>query len=73
MERKLFLEKMSREELKELVELLDDLDARGYTGSEKLHSYADTWYSNNVGLERLLLLRLDVYSEIVHRWIKTIE
>ena len=70
MERKLFLEKMNNTELKELVELLDDLDIRGYTNNEKLRSYADTWYSNTVGLERLLLLRLDVYSEIVHRWAK---
>jgi len=70
MERKLFLKKMSNADLKELIVLLDDLDIKGYTESEKLRSYADTWYSNNVGLERLLLLRLDVYSEIVHRWAK---
>jgi len=71
MKSKLFLEKMSDTNLKELILLLEDLDRRGYTDSEILHSYANTWYENSVGMERLLLLRLDVHYEVTQRWLKT--
>ena len=71
MKSKLFLEKMSDTNLKELILLLEDLDRRGYTDSEILNSYANTWYENSVGMERLLLLRLDVHYEATQRWLKT--
>lgn len=68
MESKLFLEKMSDKKLKELLELIEDMDTKGTTDSEIIHYYADTWYDNKVGIERLLRLQIDVYREASHRY-----
>lgn len=68
MSSKLFLEKMSDKKLKELLELLEEMDIKGSTDSEVVHHYADAWYSNNVGVERLLFLQIDTYREASHRY-----
>jgi tRNA U54 and U55 pseudouridine synthase Pus10 len=65
---KLFLEKLSDEKLKELLELLEDMEIKGTTDSEIIHHYADTWYDNRVGVERLLRLQIDTYREASHRY-----
>jgi len=70
MNRKLFLEKLTDEKLKELLELLEDMEIKGSTDNEIIHHYADTWYDNRVGVERLLLLQIDTYREASFRWRK---
>ncbi|MFA5409830.1 MAG: hypothetical protein WC343_13745 [Bacilli bacterium] len=70
MNRKLFLEKLSDQKLKELINLLEELDIKGATDSELLRNYADTWYDNKVGIERFACLQIDVYKEATYRWIR---
>jgi hypothetical protein len=66
--RKLFLQKLSDEKLKELISLLESLEIKGATDSEILRGYADTWYDNKIGIERLVCLQIDVYKETAYRW-----
>jgi len=65
---KLFLQKMTDDKLKELLELLEDMDIKGSTDSEIIHHYADTWYDNKVGIERLILLQIDTFREASYRY-----
>ena len=69
---KLFLEKMSDGYLKELVREIDDFERVGTTASELIWRYADTWYTNSVGLERLMCLTIDAYREAADRWLRQI-
>jgi hypothetical protein len=71
MNSKLFLQKLSDEKLKEVIGLLETLEINGSTDSELLHHYANTWYDNKVGIERLLCLQNDVYKEAAYRWLTT--
>lgn len=67
---KLFLEKMSDGELKNLVTVINDFERVGSTDNELVWRYADTWYYNNVGLERLMQLTIDTYREASDRWLR---
>jgi len=69
--RPLFLEKMSDEKLMELVQMINDFEIVGATNNEVLLRYADTWYPNPVGLERLMRLTVDVFREAANRWLRT--
>jgi hypothetical protein len=55
--------------LEELIDLLEDMEIKGSTDSEVLRNYADTWYENKIGIERLAALQIDTYHEATYRWI----
>lgn len=68
MRRPLWVQKLSDEKLKQLIEDLYALEATGRTDREYLRQIADTWYSSNTGIERLMLMANDCYKEAAFRW-----
>lgn len=68
MNRKLFLEKMSDDKLKEVFEKIEDAQINCGTDDEEIIFLADTYYSNKTGIERLLFLAMDIYRECAIRW-----
>lgn len=68
MNRKLFLEKMSDDKLKEVFEKIEDAQINCGTDDEEIIFLADTYYSNKTGIERLLFLAMDIYREYAIRW-----
>lgn len=60
--------KLSDEQLCKYLDELNEFELRGNTDSELLHNTANMWYSNAAGIERLLLLSIDVYKEAAFRW-----
>lgn len=69
---KLFLEKMRDVDLRKLIGEINDFERTGSTNSENILRCADTWYSNTVGIERLMRLTIDVYKEAADRWLRQI-
>lgn len=69
---KLFLEKMCDTDLRKLISEINDFERLGATNSKIILKYADTWYSNTVGIERLMRLTIDVYREAAERWLRQI-
>lgn len=67
---KLFLEKMCDTDLRKLISEINDFERVGTTASELIWRYADTWYTNSVGLERLMCLTIDAYREAADRWLR---
>ena len=67
-ESKLFLEKRTDNELRNLDMGLNEFERTGTTNSELLREYADAWYSNTVGMERLMRLTINTYREVAYRW-----
>lgn len=39
-------------------------------GEREIWRYANTWYTNTVGLERLMCLTMDAYRETADRWLR---
>lgn len=70
MNRKLFLEKMSDDKLKEVFEKIEDAQINCGTDDEEIIFLVDTYYSNKTGIERLLFLAMDIYRECAIRWIR---
>lgn len=66
--RPLWTRKLSDDKLLKYLDELNKFELMGSTDSELLHDTADAWYSNSVGVERLLLLSTDVYKEAAFRW-----
>lgn len=71
--RPLWIRKLSDDKLCQYLDALNELELRGGTDSELLHDTADTYYDNSVGMERLLLLSIDIYKEASFRWYEKIE
>lgn len=68
MNRPLWVQKLSDEQLKEMLSYTQDIEILGGTDNEKVWNIADTWYSQNVGIERLLSFSVDVWKEAAYRW-----
>lgn len=66
--RPLWTRNLSDDALFTYLDELNEFESCGSTDSELLHNAADTWYSNATGIERLLLLSMDVYKEAAIRW-----
>lgn len=71
--RPLWTRKLSDDKLHQYLDALNELELRGGTDSNLLHDTADTYYDNSVGMERLLLLSIDIYKEASFRWYEKIE
>ena len=68
MRRPLWVQKLSDEKLKQMIEDLNALEATGNTDKEYLRQIADTWYLSRTGTERLMLMANDCYKEAAFRW-----
>lgn len=71
--RPLWTRKLSDDKLCQYLDALNVLELRGGTDNELLHNTADAYYDNSVGMERLLLLSIDIYKEASFRWYEKIE
>ena len=70
MNRKLFLEKMSDDKLKQIFEKVEEAQINCGTNDEEVIYLSDIYHSNKPGIERLLFLAMDVYRECAIRWSK---
>lgn len=68
MHRPLWVQKLTDQKLKELLEKIDDLQNTGSTGDEELRSLSETWYDNRVGVDRFIALSIDVWKEAALRF-----
>lgn len=68
MNRPLWIQKLSNEQLKEMLEYVRDSEVSGVVHSEKAWRIIDTWYSHKVGLERVMAFSVDVWKEAAFRW-----
>jgi len=64
----LWLQKMNDEKLSELLNKIDDLQLNSSTSDEELISISETWYDNNVGMERFTRLSIDAWKEAAYRF-----
>lgn len=71
--RPLWTRKLSDEKLHKYLDEINNFELHGGTDSELLLNTSEAYYSNSVGMERLLLLSIDVYKEAAFRWYETIE
>lgn len=69
MNRPLWVQKLSNEQLKEMLEYVRDSEASGVVHSEKAWRIIDTWYNHKVGLERVMAFSVDVWKEAAFRWV----
>lgn len=68
MKKPLWTQKLSDEKLLKMLNYAQDIEACGNTNSTEVWNIVDTWYTNNVGIERLTLFCIDVYKEAAFRW-----
>jgi hypothetical protein len=66
------LQNMQDKELAEIIILVKDLDSNGWTDSEKLRTYAKSWYEDNTILMQFAQLEIDVFREATERWLSVI-
>lgn len=71
--RPLWTRKLSNMQLCKYLNELNKYELHGSTDSELLHDTAEMYYSNATGVERLLLLSVDVYKEAAFRWYESRE
>lgn len=71
--RPLWTRELSNMQLCKYLNELNELELRGNTDSELLHGTVEMYYDNVVGMERLLLLSIDVYKEAAFRWYESRE
>lgn len=64
----LWLQKLNDEKLSELLDKIDDLQLKGSTSDEELILLSETWYDNNVGVERFVRLSIDAWKEAAYRF-----
>ena len=64
----LWLQKMNDEKLSELLNKIDDLQLNSSTSDEELISISETWYDNNVGMEKFTRLSIDAWKEAAYRF-----
>ena len=67
----LWIQKLNNEKLSELLNKIDDLQLKGSTSDEELISLSETWYDNNVGMERFTRLSIDAWKEAAYRFTET--
>ena len=68
MYRPLWVQKLTDKKLIELLEKIDNLRNTGVTDDEELINLSDTWYDNKVGIDRFMLLSIDVWREAALRF-----
>lgn len=68
MKRPLWVQKLSDQKLKQLIEDIQILEATGSTDREYVRQIADAWYISKTGVERLWLMSIDCYKEAAFRW-----
>ena len=71
--RHLWTRELSDAQLCKYLDELNEFELHGSTDSDLLHHTAETYYGNAVGIERLLLLSIDVYKEASFRWYESKE
>ena len=67
----LWIQNLNNEKLSELLNKIDDLQLKGSTSDEELISLSETWYDNNVGMERFTRLSIDAWKEAAYRFTET--
>lgn len=70
MNRTLWVQKLSDEQLKEMLTYVQDIEILGGTQEEKVLQITETWYSQKIGIERLMAFSIDVWKEAALRWWK---
>lgn len=68
MNRPLWVQKLSDEKLKNMLEYTQDIEATGVARAEEVWHIVETWYSQKVGIERLMAFSIDVWKEAAFRW-----
>lgn len=69
MQRPLWVQKVSDDELNELLEYVDEIESNGVAPNEKVKHILNTWYYNHeVGLEKMVRFSIDVWKEAADRW-----
>lgn len=71
MRRPLWVQKLSDEKLRQMIEDINALEATGSTDKEYLRQIADTWYPwypSRTGVERIMLMANDCFKEAAFRW-----
>ena len=68
MNRPLWVQKLSNEQLKKMLEYVQDIELSGVVHSENAQLIIDTWYDHKVGIERVLAFSVDVWKEAAFRW-----
>ena len=71
MSRPLWLEKLSDEQLNEMISYTETIDIVGGTTNDKVLTVIDTWYHQKTVLEKLMAFCIDVWKEAAYRWHKT--
>lgn len=72
MHRPLWVQKLSDEQLNELLQYIQDIEASGVVNSEKVRHIINTWYDDKVGLIGVTAFSIDVWKEAALRWQKNI-
>ena len=72
MNRPLWVQKLSDEQLKEILSYVQDIEILGGTDNEKVLNITETWYDQKVGIERLMAFSIDVWKEAAFRWATTV-
>lgn len=62
------MQKLSDEQLKELLECARDFEASGVVRSDKVWHILEAWYDHKVGIERAMAFSVDVWKEAAFRW-----
>ena len=68
MNKALWTQKLSDEQLKEMLEYVCDSEASGIVHSEKAWNIINTYYGHKVGLERVMAFSIDIWKEAASRW-----
>ena len=72
MNRPLWVQKLSDEQLKEMLSYTQDIEILGGTDNEKVLNITEIWYDQKVGIERLMAFSIDVCKEAALRWVTTV-
>ena len=51
-----------------MLEYTQDIEATGVARAEEVWHIVETWYSQKVGIERLMAFSIDVWKEAAFRW-----
>lgn len=70
MSRSLWVQKLSDEHLRKMLECAQDFEASGVVRWDKVWHILETWYDQKVGIERAMEFCVDVWKEAAFRWEK---
>lgn len=70
MNRPLWVQKLSDEQLKQMLSYVQDIEILGHTKEKEVLIILRTWYSQKDDTEKLKAFSLDVLKESAFRWWK---